>query len=88
VLHCRRGKDGKRRDLWFPCEHTSRPGTDAKIKKINRTLPLGIGAETVLKRTQLVDVAIRAVAIELAKGALLVVLRTFEHLAEIMRERE
>src|SRR5262249_27306028 len=46
---------------------------DAKIKEINRTLPPGIHARTVLNRTQLVDATIRTVATNLAEGALLVV---------------
>src|SRR5947208_5407806 len=50
---------------------------DAKIKDINRTLPPSIRARTVLNRTQLVDATIHTVAINLAEGALLVVLVLF-----------
>jgi heavy metal efflux system protein len=46
---------------------------DAKIKEINRTLPPGIQARTVLNRTQLVDATIKTVATNLAEGALLVI---------------
>jgi heavy metal efflux system protein len=47
---------------------------DARIQDINRTLPPGIQARTVLNRTQLVDATIKTVATNLAEGALLVVL--------------
>src|SRR5258705_8503170 len=50
---------------------------DAKIKEINRTLPPGIQARTVLNRTQLVDATIHTVATNLAEGALLVILVLF-----------
>ena len=50
---------------------------DAKIKEINRVLPPGIRARTVLNRTQLVDATIHTVATNLAEGALLVVLVLF-----------
>ena len=50
---------------------------EAKIKEINRTLPPGIRARTVLNRTQLVDATIQTVATNLAVGALLVVLVLF-----------
>jgi heavy metal efflux system protein len=50
---------------------------DAKIKEINRTLPPGIRARTVLNRTQLVDATIKTVATNLAEGALLVILVLF-----------
>jgi heavy metal efflux system protein len=50
---------------------------DAKIKEINRTLPPGIYARTVLNRTQLVDATIRTVATNLAEGALLVIFVLF-----------
>lgn len=50
---------------------------DAKIKQISRTLPLGIYAHTVLNRTQLVDATIQTVAINLAEGALLVIVVLF-----------
>jgi hypothetical protein len=45
----------------------------AKIDEINKTLPSGIRARTVLNRTELVDATIRTVATNLAEGALLVV---------------
>jgi cobalt-zinc-cadmium resistance protein CzcA len=48
-----------------------------KIEEINRTLPPGIRARTVLNRTQLVDATIQTVATNLAIGALLVVLVLF-----------
>ena len=47
---------------------------DAKITEINRTLPPGIRARSVLNRTELVDATIHTVATNLALGALLVVL--------------
>jgi heavy metal efflux system protein len=50
---------------------------DAKIKEINRVLPPGIRARTVLNRTQLVDATIHTVATNLAEGALLVVFVLF-----------
>lgn len=50
---------------------------DAKIKDINRTLPPGIRARTVLSRTELVDATVHTVATNLAFGALLVVLVLF-----------
>ena len=50
---------------------------DAKIREINRTLPPGIRARTVLNRTELVEATIRTVAANLAEGALLVVLVLF-----------
>ena len=46
---------------------------DRKIQEINRTLPKGIEARTVLDRTVLVDATIMTVAKNLAEGALLVV---------------
>jgi heavy metal efflux system protein len=49
----------------------------AKLRDINRTLPPGIEATTVLDRTVLVDATIRTVATNLAEGALLVVLVLF-----------
>jgi cobalt-zinc-cadmium resistance protein CzcA len=48
-----------------------------KIKEINRTLPPGIIARTMLSRTELVDATIHTVATNLAVGALLVVLILF-----------
>ena len=50
---------------------------EAKIKDINRTLPPGIQARTVLNRTQLVDATIKTVATNLAEGALLVIFVLF-----------
>jgi cobalt-zinc-cadmium resistance protein CzcA len=50
---------------------------DARIKEINRTLPPGIVARTVLNRTQLVDGTIPTVATNLTEGALLVILVLF-----------
>src|SRR5215471_14406871 len=50
---------------------------DAKIKDINRTLPPGIRARTVLSRTELVDATVHTVATNLLLGALLVVLVLF-----------
>jgi cobalt-zinc-cadmium resistance protein CzcA len=50
---------------------------EAKIKDINRTLPPGIQARTVLNRTQLVDATIKTVATKLAEGALLVIFVLF-----------
>ena len=44
-----------------------------KIEEINKTLPPGIYARTVLNRTELVDSTIKTVAKNLAEGALLVV---------------
>jgi cobalt-zinc-cadmium resistance protein CzcA len=48
-----------------------------KLDQINRTLPPGIRARTMLNRTQLVDATIHTVATNLAEGALLVVLVLF-----------
>jgi heavy metal efflux system protein len=50
---------------------------DAKMKEINRTLPPGIVAKTVLNRTLLVDATIKTVSKNLAEGAFLVVLVLF-----------
>src|SRR5215471_2912251 len=50
---------------------------DAKIKDINRALPPGIRARTVLNRTELVDATVRTVATNLALGATLVALVLF-----------
>src|SRR5215471_9192109 len=50
---------------------------DAKIKDINRALPPGIRARTVLNRTELVDATVHTVATNLALGATLVVLVLF-----------
>ena len=58
---------------------------DAKIKEINRTLPPGIQARTVLNRTQLVDATIETVATNLAEGALLVIVVLFLLLGQFPR---
>jgi len=50
---------------------------DAKMKEINRTLPPGIEAKTVLNRTLLVDATIKTVSKNLAEGATLVILVLF-----------
>jgi heavy metal efflux system protein len=50
---------------------------DAKLRDINRTLPPGIEAKTVLDRTVLVNATIRTVGTSLSEGALLVVLVLF-----------
>src|SRR3954451_5230419 len=50
---------------------------ETRITEINRTLPPGIQARTVLNRTQLVDATIQTVTANLAIGALLVVLVLF-----------
>ena len=49
----------------------------AKIEAINKALPPGIVAKTLLNRTQLVDATITTVAKNLAEGALLVVVILF-----------
>jgi cobalt-zinc-cadmium resistance protein CzcA len=56
---------------------------DAKIKEINRLLPPGIQARTLLSRTDLVDATVRTVARNLAEGALLVVAVLFLALGNI-----
>src|SRR5262249_49958508 len=50
---------------------------DAKNQDINRTLPAGIRARTVLSGTELVDATVHTVATNLFFGALLVVLVLF-----------
>jgi cobalt-zinc-cadmium resistance protein CzcA len=50
---------------------------DAKMAEINRTLPAGIEAKTVLNRTQLVDATVSTVGKNLAEGALLVIVVLF-----------
>lgn len=50
---------------------------EAKIKDINRTLPQGVRARTMLNRTELVDATVHTVVTNLAIGALLVVLVLF-----------
>jgi len=47
---------------------------DEKLREINRTLPPGIRAQTVLNRTQLVDATIHTVASNLLVGATLVII--------------
>ena len=56
---------------------------DAKIKEINRLLPPGIQARTLLSRTDLVDATVRTVAKNLAEGALLVIAVLFLALGNI-----
>jgi len=56
---------------------------DAKIKEINRALPPGIRATTVLNRTQLVNATIATVGRNLAEGALLVIAVLFLMLGNI-----
>lgn len=46
---------------------------DEKMQEINKTLPPGIKAKTVLNRTKLVDATIHTVAKNLSEGALLVI---------------
>ena len=50
---------------------------DAKMKEINRALPPGIEAWTVLNRTMLVDATVKTVSLNLAEGAFLVILVLF-----------
>ena len=50
---------------------------DAKMQAIKRTLPPDIQVDTVLNRTLLVDATVRTVTVNLAEGALLVVLILF-----------
>ncbi|WP_041794072.1 efflux RND transporter permease subunit [Micavibrio aeruginosavorus] len=50
---------------------------DAKLAEINRTLPEGVKAKTVLNRTKLVDATIHTVQKNLGEGALLVVVVLF-----------
>ncbi|URD36619.1 CusA/CzcA family heavy metal efflux RND transporter [Methylobacterium tardum] len=56
---------------------------DAKIREINKLLPPGIQARTLLSRTDLVDATIGTVARNLAEGALLVVAVLFLALGNI-----
>jgi cobalt-zinc-cadmium resistance protein CzcA len=56
---------------------------DAKIRDINRLLPPGIQARTLLSRTDLVDATVRTVAENLAEGALLVIAVLFLALGNI-----
>lgn len=50
---------------------------DAKMKEIRRSLPPGVGVQTVLDRTLLVDATVSTVSKNLAEGALLVVVVLF-----------
>jgi cobalt-zinc-cadmium resistance protein CzcA len=50
---------------------------DVKLKAVNKTLPPGIVAKTVLNRTKLVDATIATVEKNLAEGALLVIVALF-----------
>jgi heavy metal efflux system protein len=50
---------------------------DAKMTDVNRTLPPGIEAKTVLNRMLLVDATVKTVSKNLAEGALLVILVLF-----------
>lgn len=50
---------------------------DEKLQEINRSLPVGIKAKTVLNRTKLVDATIHTVQKNLAEGALLVIVILF-----------
>lgn len=56
---------------------------DAKIREINKLLPPGIQARTLLSRTDLVDATIKTVAKNLAEGALLVIAVLFLALGNI-----
>ena len=56
---------------------------DAMIKEINRLLPPGIQARTLLSRTDLVDATVKTVARNLAEGALLVIAVLFLALGNI-----
>jgi cobalt-zinc-cadmium resistance protein CzcA len=49
----------------------------AKLREVNRILPPGIEAKTVLDRTPLVNATIRTIATNLVEGALLVILVLF-----------
>ncbi len=56
---------------------------DTKIKEINKSLPAGIHAKTVLNRTKLVDATISTVQKNLTEGALLVIVVLFFMLGNI-----
>jgi heavy metal efflux pump (cobalt-zinc-cadmium) len=56
---------------------------DAKLKEVNKSLPLDIRAKTVLNRTQLVDATIRTVRNNLLEGAILVIAVLFLILGNI-----
>jgi cobalt-zinc-cadmium resistance protein CzcA len=55
----------------------------AKLQQINKSLPPGIAANTVLNRTQLVDATIVTVRDNLAEGALLVIVVLFALLGNV-----
>ena len=56
---------------------------DARLAEINKTLPAGVKAKTVLNRTKLVDATIHTVQKNLGEGALLVVVVLFVLLGNI-----
>src|SRR5215211_9530360 len=58
-------------------------GVDAKLAEVNRTLPPGIRAKTVLNRTKLVDATISTVRTNLAEGAIFVIVVLFLMLGNI-----
>src|SRR5215204_2714874 len=52
-------------------------GVDVKLAEVNRSLPPGIRAKTVLNRTKLVDATISTVRTNLAEGAIFVIVVLF-----------
>ncbi|MBK3401630.1 CusA/CzcA family heavy metal efflux RND transporter [Methylorubrum populi] len=56
---------------------------DAKIREVNKLLPPGIHARTLLSRTDLVDATVKTVGKNLAEGALLVIAVLFLALGNI-----
>jgi cobalt-zinc-cadmium resistance protein CzcA len=52
-------------------------GVDEKLKEVNKSLPAGIVAKTVLNRTKLVDATIATVEKNLVEGAILVIVVLF-----------
>src|SRR5215204_895875 len=58
-------------------------GVDEKLAEVNKTLPPGIQAKTVLNRTKLVDATISTVQKNLAEGAIFVVVVLFLMLGNI-----
>ena len=50
---------------------------DAKITEVNKTLPPGVKAKTVLNRTKLVEATVKTVSKNLTEGALLVIVILF-----------
>jgi cobalt-zinc-cadmium resistance protein CzcA len=58
-------------------------GVDAKMTQINKTLPVGIRAKTVLNRTKLVDATIKTIEKNLTEGAILVIVVLFLLLGNI-----